>query len=105
MAQFTVYRNKSPRSKALFPYLVDVQSDVLEDLQTCVVVPLGKVGSVTKRPVSHLTPVVNIDGDACLLMTPELASMARADLGAAIGSLRDRREVVIAALDFLISGF
>jgi len=32
MAQFTVYRNKNPRSKATFPLLVDVQSDLLDDL-------------------------------------------------------------------------
>lgn len=37
MAQFTVYRNKNAGSKATFPFLVDVQSDLLEDLHARVV--------------------------------------------------------------------
>ena len=42
MTQFTVYRNKNPRSRATFPYLLDVQSDLLDGLQTRVVIPLTK---------------------------------------------------------------
>jgi toxin CcdB len=40
VAQFAVYRNKSPRSKSTYPFLVDVQSDLLDELQTRVVIPL-----------------------------------------------------------------
>jgi toxin CcdB len=105
MAQFTVYRNKSARTKALFPLLVDVQSDLLEDLQTRVVIPLTKAGTLTKKPVSHLTPILKFEGEAYMLMIPELAAMARSDLGAATGSLAERRDVIIAAMDFLLTGF
>jgi toxin CcdB len=54
--QFTVYRNKSARTKAIFPFLVNVQSDLLEDWQTRVVIPLAKAGALTKKPVSHPRP-------------------------------------------------
>lgn len=40
-----------------------------------------------------------------MLMTPEPAAMARSDLGAATGSLAERRDVIIAAMDFLLTGF
>jgi toxin CcdB len=105
MPQFTVYRNKSARSKALFPLLVDVQSDLLEDLQTRVVIPLSKAASLTKNPVSHLTPVLKFEGETYLLMTPELAAVAQSDLGPATGSLAGQRDVILAALDFLLTGF
>jgi len=105
MAQFTVYRNKSARSKAIFPFLVDVQSDLLEDLQTRVVIPLSKAGVLTKKPVSHLTPILKLEGEAYMLMTPELAAISRSDLGAATGSLAERRDAILAAMDFLLTGF
>ena len=105
MAQFTVYRNRNPRTKAILPLLVDVQSDLLDDLQTRIVIPLSKAGTLTKKPVSHLTPLLKFEGEAYILMTPELAALARSDLGAAAGSLAERRDVILAALDFLLTGF
>jgi toxin CcdB len=105
MPQFTVYRNKSARSKTLFPLLVDVQSDLLEDLQTRVVIPLSKTASLTKNALSHLMPVLKFEGEAYVLMTPELAAMAQSDLGAATGNLAGQRDVILAALDFLLTGF
>jgi toxin CcdB len=105
MAQFTVYRNKSARTKATFPFLVDVQSDLLEDLRTRLVIPLSKLASLTKRPVSQLTPILQFEDEAYVLMTPELAGVARSDLGAATGTLAERRDTILAAMDFLLAGF
>jgi toxin CcdB len=48
MSQFTVHKNKNPKSKSAFPYLLDVQSDLLADLQTRVVVPLAKLTALRK---------------------------------------------------------
>jgi toxin CcdB len=103
--QFTVYRNKSQTTKSTFPFLVDVQSDLLDQLQTRVVVPLTKTSALTKRPLSNLTPALQFDGETYLLMTPQLAGVARADLGAPAGSLAEQRQTILAALDFLIVGF
>ncbi|MBX5463591.1 MAG: CcdB family protein [Steroidobacteraceae bacterium] len=105
MSQFTVYRNKNPRTKATFPLLVDVQSDLLKDLQTRVVIPLSKAAALTKKPVSHLMPVLKFEGEAYTLMTPELAGVARNDLGPVAGSLAERRDAILAAMDFLLAGF
>jgi toxin CcdB len=105
MAQFTVYRNKNPRTKIRFPLLVDVQSDLLADLQTRVVIPLSKAAALAKKPVSHLMPILKFEGEAYMLVTPELAGVARNDLGAAAGSLAERRDAILAAIDFLLMGF
>jgi toxin CcdB len=105
VAQFTVYKNKNPRSKSTFPFLVDVQSDLLEPLQTRVVIPLTKVAGLAKKPVSHLTPALKFDGDVYVLMTPQLAGIARSDLGVASGTLLEERQTILAAIDFLLTGF
>jgi len=34
-----------------------------------------------------------------------LAAIARSELGAATGSLAEQRDVILAALDFLLTGF
>ena len=105
MAQFSVYRNKNPRTKTTFPLLVDVQSDLLEPLNTRVVVPLTKSAALTKKPVSHLTPEVSFEGDRYLLVTPQLAGVNRTELGSLAGSLAEERQTILAALDFLLTGF
>jgi toxin CcdB len=105
VAQFAVYRNKSPRTKSTFPLLVDVQSELLEPLNTRVVIPLTKVAGLAKKPVRHLTPTIPFDGDTYVLMTPQLAGIARADLGAHAGTLVGERETIMNAVDFLLTGF
>jgi len=103
--QFTVYRNKSPRTKSTFPFLVDVQSDLLDQLQTRVVIPLTRTAGLAKKPLSHLTPALTFDGESYVLMTPQLAGVARTDLGALAGSLAGERQAIVAAMDFLLTGY
>lgn len=105
MAQFTVYRNKSPRTRSAFPLLVDVQSELLEPLQTRVVIPLARVARLAKKPVTHLTPALEFDGERYVLMTPQLAGIPRTDLGQPAGTLVAQRQTIVAAIDFLVSGF
>lgn len=105
MAQFSVYRNKNPRTKATFPLLVDVQSELLDPLVTRVVIPLTKAPALIKKPVSHLTPEVSFGGDKYILMTPQLAGINRAELGPLAGSLAQDRQVILGAVDFLLTGF
>jgi toxin CcdB len=105
VAQFSVYRNKNPRTKATFPLLVDVQSDLLELLITRVVIPLTKTPAITRKPVTHITPEVTFEGEKYVLMTPQLAGINRADLGPLAGSLAPERQTILSAVDFLLTGF
>ena len=105
MKQFTVYRNKNARTKTVFPLLVDIQSDLLEDLQTRVVIPLTKAAALTKKPLTHVTPAFAFDGEEYVLMTPQLAGVGPTELGAAVGSLAAQRQAILAAMDFLLTGF
>ena len=50
MAQFNVYRNLNATTKSVTPYLLDVQSNLLSDLVTRVVVPLRLVTHYSGSP-------------------------------------------------------
>lgn len=105
MPQFTVYRNKNPRSKAEVPFLLDVQSDLLSELKTRVVIPLYLKTSLGSKPITKLAPEVQVEGKKLILMTPQLAGVSVKDLGEPVGSLAKHRGEIIAALDLLITGF
>lgn len=103
MAQFHVYRNLDRSSRQRFPFLLDVQSDLLESLATRVVVPLAESDD-TRPPVARLMPTFEIDGRPVVMRTGEIAGIARKAVGEHVASLVGRRHEIVAALDVLISG-
>lgn len=62
MPQFTVHRNPNPETKAVYPYLLDVQSDLVAGLGTRVVVPLCLASAMKGKLIGTLMPVFEIDG-------------------------------------------
>ena len=104
MAQFDVYRNANPATRARIPYLLDVQSDLLDPLATRVVVPLCKPEVLKGKLAEQLNPVLEVEGRKMAMLTPELAGVSRKILGEQIGNLSDERSSIIAALDLLITG-
>lgn len=104
MARFDVYRNENAASSKRFPYLLAVQSELLENLHTCVVVPLGKVSTVGGKPMDRLMPSVNVDGADWTMYTPELAAVPVTILRKRIENLRQQHHVIQGALNFLFSG-
>jgi toxin CcdB len=104
MPQFTVHRNTHPASKAAIPYLLNVQSDLIEDLGTRVAVPLYPASAMKGKALRTLTPTFEIDGKRYVMMTPQLAGIPRKLLGAVVANLTSKRDEIIAALDLLITG-
>lgn len=103
MAQFDVYRNPNPETNTLIPYLLDVQADLLDVLSTRVVIPLHTDESIAK-PLVHLNPYIEFDGERYVLSTAELAAIHIGKLGESVGNAQNNREEVIAALDFVFTG-
>jgi toxin CcdB len=104
MAQFDVFRNPNAASRARIPYLLDVQSDLLDALATCIVVPLCKPEVLGGKPAERLNPAFDIDGRKFLMLTPELAGVPRKALGGRVGNLAAHRTEIIAALDIAFTG-
>ena len=103
MAQFDVHRNCNAHTRELYPFLLDLQTDLLERLATRVVAPLAAADGVGP-PIRLLNPVFEVDGVAVVLSTQELAGVHRDVLGDVVTSLAEHRAEIIAALDLLFTG-
>jgi len=79
MAQFDVYRNANPASRARIHCILDVQSDLLN-------------------------PLFAVEGREVAMLTPEIAGVPAKLLGEVIGNLSTQRGAIIAALDLVITG-
>ena len=104
MPQFSTHRNRNAQTKSLFPLLLDIQSDLLEDLPTRAVIPLTQSSGATLKPLSRLTPIIKVEGKAYIVLTYQLATIAKTALGPVVSDASPDRGVIVAALDFLISG-
>jgi toxin CcdB len=104
MAQFDVYRNPNAASRARIPYLLDVQSDLLDPLATRIVVPLCKPDVLSGKPAERLNPAFEVEGRKLLMLTPELAGVSRKALGERVANLAAERAAIIAALDLVLTG-
>lgn len=104
MPQFSVYRNPNPDTKAAFPLLLDVQSDIIADLGTRVVIPLAPATTIKGKLIKTLIPVFDVDGKAYAMLTPQLAGISKKQVGAKVTDLAEHRDEIIAALDLLITG-
>ncbi|HIJ61462.1 MAG TPA: CcdB family protein [Rhodospirillaceae bacterium] len=102
MAQFDLYEYAGPNRSVA--YLLDVQSDLLRDLTSRVVVPLVQLDEFG-LPMKKLNPVFSIDGVDHVMATSEIAGAPGKTLGRRVGSLETRRHDIKAALDFLVDGY
>ena len=100
MARFDVYKYS-----AAVPYLVDVQADILSDLKTRVVIPLLPHAQAKKEILPRLKPVIKVHGKDYVLMTTDIGTIKTSDLGTCAENIQDQRQVITAAIDFLMAGF
>ena len=101
--QFDVFENPSPRMRDAYPYVVDVQSDLLSALATRMVVPLAVTTLAAKDLPRQLCPVITVNGKS-LLVPFEAAPLDKRLLKAEITSLRSRSHEIVAAMDAVLSG-
>lgn len=104
MAQFRVYRNKNPQTRSAVPFLLDIQNDLLDALETRVVIPLCPVSTMKGRTVRTLTPAIEIEGEPFVLLTPQMAGISKSELGDPVARVDQHRFEIIAAIDFLLTG-
>ena len=101
--QFDVVANPDAQEAAYRPYLVVLQSDLVSGLSSTVIAPLVSRADMTGA--TRMNPLVNIDGREFWLATHELFAVDRRILGKTIASLSEQRDAIIAAVDFVFTGF
>lgn len=104
MGQFKAYENPNKASSKTYPYLLDIQSNLLDDLRTTVVIPLSPTSLSGKAAITKLCPILEIEGKAFIALTQQIAGIDRKSLGKEVCDLSHYRSEIISALDFIISG-
>ncbi|UAA39278.1 CcdB family protein [Paraneptunicella aestuarii] len=104
MAQFCLYQNKDRNSCEAYPYFVDVQNQLLESLNTRLVIPLTPIDLLSEKAPGHLCPVIHIREGDFVMLTQQMTSVPRSILTEPVNDLSAFREEIIGAIDFLITG-
>ena len=104
MGQFYAYKNPNPVTRSQYPYLLEIQSDLLSELRTTVVIPLTPSKLAAPMSLTRLNPAIVIGGKSFTVMTQEIAGVDRNQLGAQAYDLSSYRSEIFAALDFVLSG-
>lgn len=99
MARYDVFPNPAGAG-----YLLEVQSDLLEDMNTRVVVPLLP-STPSVKVVRKLNPSFTIDGKQYVMFTHLIAAIPRARLAESRMNLLSRHDQIVDALDMLFQGF
>lgn len=103
MSQFLVYANADSASKRLIPYLLDVQSDLIETAGSRVVVPLITIehaGGVIER----LMPRIRVGDKLMVMDTAQVMGIPVQMLGKQVADAVQERQVILAAIDMLTHG-
>ncbi|WP_296509328.1 CcdB family protein [Rhodoferax sp.] len=102
--QYDVYPNPSPRMRDVYPYVLDIQSDLLKALATRMVVPLALTSLPASSLPKRLCPLVLVKGQSLMLVPFEAAPLDKRHLKAKVASLRERADDIVAAMDAVLSG-
>jgi toxin CcdB len=103
VAQFDVYRNPTDTTHDDFPYVLDVQSNLLAHVNVRVVVPLVRA-DVADPPLSGLNPRFLVEDCAVVMATTLIGGLPVRDLRDLVASLDRHRRDIVGAIDMLITG-
>ncbi len=104
MAQFDVHKNPNASQPNQPAFFIILQSDFVDYLATRLVAPLYELSAIGNLP-AKLAPVVMVGDREYLVALPQMAGIPKSRLGTKVTSLDHHRDVLIAAMDFLILGF
>lgn len=87
------------------PYLLDIQSNIIDRLNTRLVIPLFDRSLIRHTVPVRLNPTLLVEGRPYVLMTHQMASVPHSLLGEMIADFTDERDEIKKAIDLLIDGF
>jgi len=104
VARFDVYRHPDAVLRKTTPYLLDVQNDYINGMETRVVLPIRTLKQLA-LPMRDLNPVLEIDGTQVVLDAAAIAAFPAAELRSLVTNLRAQADVIVNALDTLFGSY
>jgi len=102
MAQFDVHRNPGKTGRDI-PFTVVVQSSIYDAYHRRVVVPLVRKSSVGVIANPRLNPTFKVKNIPVVLHPLEMVSVSLERLGERVDSLAQQGDIIVGALDELLS--
>ena len=101
MKRFDVFINPQERFRKEFPYVVIVQSDLLDEFGTRAVVPLAR----SRFAPSQINPIIEFEEESFVFCAQLVAAIPSKSLTKLRGNVSFAHSVISRALDFLFAGF
>lgn len=103
MAQYDVFANPSSSASSGIPYVVVIQSDLLDALPTRMTLPLAALEFVGKVPLA-LCPVVVVKGQRLHALAHYAAPLPAKLLRRPVDNVEAQASALVSALDSVLSG-
>jgi toxin CcdB len=100
VARFDVYANPDANERKVIPYLLDVQNDYLNGLESRVVVPL-RSASLLQLRAKGLNPELEVTGKAVVMETAAIGAIPTGELRRPVANLARDQLTIQDALDTL----
>jgi toxin CcdB len=104
MAQYDVYVNPNPVSREAVPYIVDVQSRLLDQVHTRLTMPLRPATAATAGLPRRLVPRLRVAEQMYVLYAHQAAVVEARLLKQPVASLAAQSAEILGALDAVVSG-
>ena len=104
MARFDVYPHPDALARKSTPYLLDVQNEYIDSLESRIVIPL-RAATLYKTRLQDLNPVFEILGKQVVLDTAAMAALPTRELIKSVANLQSHQEEIVAALDCIFGSY
>ena len=104
MARFDVYPHSDALARKSTPYLLDVQNEYIDSLESRIVIPL-RAASLCKTRLRDLNPLFEILGKQVVLDTAAMAALPTRELIKSVANLQSHQEEIVAALDCIFGSY
>lgn len=103
MPQYDVFTNPSRSAADGIPYVVVIQSDLLDALATRLSIPLAVFNSGTKVPTA-LCPVITVKGKRLRALAHYAAPLPAKALRRPVDNVAAQASALVSAMDAVLSG-
>jgi CcdB protein len=100
--QHEVFVNPSQRFRVAFPLIAELQADVAEGRDR-MIAPMVPLAAYPASP-GRLSPIVEHDGAAFYLVLPLMGRLPRSRLTKPVGTIKQYRDDITRAIDWLFTG-
>lgn len=104
MTQYHAHKNRDPASQKVYPFVLEVQSSLLADLATRVVLPMRKLKDYPSQPITRLNPILKMDGVDYIVLAQQISVMPSKVIGVSQADFSNQQHIIVAAVDCVLSG-